>query len=450
MKSWILALATATSALLGPNASAHRIDEYLQATLLSLHDGSVQASMRLIPGEQVAAGVIAAIDSDGDGELSPLEQKSYAQRVIGDLAVTVDGKPVLPQVASWSFPPPAQLRDGLGEIHLEYTIAVQQGQGIRSIVLANRHSGGQSVYLVNTLAPQDPGIQVLSQQRDARQSTYALEYRQAAGASPDGVVPWWDGLQLPSLFQLGMRHIAEGADHLLFLFALLLPAPLVASGSRWGQPVDLRRSCWNVLCIVTAFTAGHSVALAMATLQAMNVAGRPVEVLVALSILVSGAHAWRPLFPGKEALIAGLFGLIHGLAFASALAHLGGGVGARAAGLLAFNLGIESMQLLVVAVVLPLLLLFSRAPGYRFVRKAGACVAMAAAIGWIIERVWAVKMPVDGFIDAIAGHAHWIAALAFVASLALQLRSFQRKPLPSSADGGSAEHQACNRPAQKP
>jgi hypothetical protein len=178
MKSRILAVATATSALLSASASAHRTDEYLQATLLSLHAGSVHASMRLVPGEQVAAGVIAAIDGDRDGVLSPVEQEAYAQRVISDLTVTVDGIPVLPQMGSWSFPPVSRLRDGTGEIHLDYTIAVQQGQGGRSIVLANRHSGWQSVYLVNTLAPQDPGIQVLSQKRDSRQSTYSLVYRQ--------------------------------------------------------------------------------------------------------------------------------------------------------------------------------------------------------------------------------------------------------------------------------
>ena len=67
-----------------------------------------------------------------------------------------------------------------------------------------------------------------------------------------------------SLFRLGMRHIAEGTDHLLFLLALLLPAPLVVSCSRWAGPADVRRSLFRILKIVTAFTIGHSITLALA------------------------------------------------------------------------------------------------------------------------------------------------------------------------------------------
>jgi len=76
-------------------------------------------------------------------------------------------------------------------------------------------------------------------------------------------------------------------------------------------------------------------------------------VLIAVSILVSAVHALRPLFPGREARIAAFFGLIHGLAFASTLGELGLGRWERLAGILAFNLGIETMQLVVVAATLP-------------------------------------------------------------------------------------------------
>src|SRR5580704_1399726 len=107
--------------LSGRSASAHRIDEYLQATILSLESNRVQASMRLIPGILVAPSVIAGIDSNGDGVFSEGEERAYAQRVLGDLSITIDGQAVQPKPVSWSFPQPAQLRDGLGEIHIEYT-----------------------------------------------------------------------------------------------------------------------------------------------------------------------------------------------------------------------------------------------------------------------------------------------------------------------------------------
>src|SRR5579862_6456121 len=77
---------------LGGVASAHRLDEYLQATIVLVEKNHVQASMRLIPGVTVASTVIASIDSDGDGVLSDAERRAYAERVLGDLLMTVDGE----------------------------------------------------------------------------------------------------------------------------------------------------------------------------------------------------------------------------------------------------------------------------------------------------------------------------------------------------------------------
>ncbi len=116
-------------------------------------------------------------------------------------------------------------------------------------------------------------------------------------------------------------------------------------------------------------------------LGAVNVPSRPVEVLIALSILVSALHAFRPIFPGKEAFIAAFFGLIHGLAFAATLDRLGLEHWEQVAGILAFNLGIEAMQMLVVAAILPSLMLLSRTPAYPIFRIGGVTVAGAACLG---------------------------------------------------------------------
>lgn len=162
------------------------------------------------------------------------------------------------------------------------------------------------------------------------------------------------------MFRLGMRHIAEGTDHLLFLLALLLPAPLLVFRSRWAGFAGVRHSVLQTLRVVTAFTVGHSITLALAALGLVRVPSRPIEVLIAFSILVSAAHALRPLFPGREAGIAALFGLTHGLAFASTLQNLELGWWERVVSILGFNLGIETMQLFVVAATIPSLILLSR------------------------------------------------------------------------------------------
>jgi hypothetical protein len=212
-----------------------------------------------------------------------------------------------------------------------------------------------------------------------------------------------------SLFRLGMRHIAEGTDHLLFLLALLLPAPLLAVRSRWAGYAGARRSLVQILKVVTAFTIGHSITLALAAMGLVHVPSRPIEVLIALSILVSAVHALRPLFPGREALIAAFFGLIHGLAFAATLGQLGLGRWDRVAGILAFNLGIETMQLIVVAAIMPSLVLLSRMRSYSVLRVGGALFAGFASLGWIAERLFGFHSSVDVVVDSVARHGVWIA-----------------------------------------
>ena len=407
-------------------AWAHRLDEYLQATILSLQSNQVHASMRLIPGIMVAPSVIAMIDANQDGVFSENEKRAYASRVLGDLSLSIGGQALKPQLDSWNIPAPSQLRDGLGEIHLEYHVDLPSSAvANRTLVLANRHLNDSSVYLMNVEVPQDRTLRIVDQKRNPRQSVYELDYQQTSSAGRSGSGPgiraWWSGLQLSSLFHLGMRHIAEGTDHLLFLLALLLPAPLLAVGARWAAPATVRQSLLHILGIVTAFTIGHSLTLTLAAMNFVHVPSRPVEVLIAVSILVSAVHALRPLFPGKEAWIAAFFGLIHGLAFASTLDRLGLSRWDRVVGILSFNLGIETMQLLVVALVLPSFLMMSRTPAYSGFRIVGATFACIASAMWIAERLFRVQTHVDLIVDSIAHHGLVCAGMLFAASLACLL-----------------------------
>ncbi len=195
----------------------------------------------------------------------------------------------------------------------------------------------------------------------------------------------WTGFL--AMIKLGMRHISEGTDHLLFLLVLLLPAPLLVNGNRWGRFGGVRYSLNRLLNIVTAFTIGHSLTLLLGALGLVRLPGQPVEILIAMSILVSAIHALRPLFAGREAWVAAGFGLVHGLAFASTLANLHLDTGPMALSILGFNLGIELMQIGVIALVIPWLILLSQTPLYPFVRITGGVLAGVAALVWVTERV---------------------------------------------------------------
>lgn len=216
----------------------------------------------------------------------------------------------------------------------------------------------------------------------------------------------WKGFT--SMINLGIRHIAEGTDHLMFLLVLLLPAPLVVIGRRWGGFGGVRYSIFRLLKIVTAFTIGHSVTLLLGSLGWVRLPSQPVEILIAFSILLSAIHALRPLFPGRETLVGASFGLVHGLAFASTLANLNLDAGPMALSILGFNLGIEAMQLFVIAITVPWLVLLSKQPVYKWVRIVGALLAAVAAVAWMLQRYLQKDNPLSTVIDEVAVQGKWL------------------------------------------
>ncbi len=189
-----------------------------------------------------------------------------------------------------------------------------------------------------------------------------------------------------AMLDQGFLHVLDGADHMLFLLTLLLPAPLSAVGGRWRASPDGWNAARKVVRLATAFTLGHSLSLAASALGVIDLPSRPIEILIAVSVGVSAIHAIRPLAKGGELAIAAGFGLVHGLAFGEILNNLNLDSATTIKTLLAFNLGIEAAQLLTIALTFPSFWLLSRTPIYPAVRLVGATVALVASISWIVDR----------------------------------------------------------------
>ena len=230
----------------------------------------------------------------------------------------------------------------------------------------------------------------------------------------------WKGFK--SMVQLGIRHISEGTDHLLFLLVLMLPAPLIAAQGKWKRNGDTKYAIKRLLKIATAFTIGHSITLLAGAIGWFRLPGEPVEILIALSIIVGAIHAIRPLFPGKEIYVAAGFGLIHGLAFAATLATLDVDSERMAISILGFNVGIELMQLFVIILFVPWFIMLCRYPSYNWIRTIGAVFALIASVGWIVERITQHSNIVGTSVQSIATHGQWVVLLLAIEALSTYWR----------------------------
>lgn len=186
-----LAAAGVILLLTSTRASAHRLDEYLQATTISVGKTRVQAEIRLTPGVAVFQIVLANIDTDADGVISETEQRAYAERVLGDMSLTIDGDRLRLRLVSMRFAKIEEMKAGGGEIQLEFDADVSRGGPNRRLIFENQHQSGIAAYLVNCLVPRDPDIQITAQDRNYQQSFYQVDYLQADVRSGLQASAWW-------------------------------------------------------------------------------------------------------------------------------------------------------------------------------------------------------------------------------------------------------------------
>ena len=188
--------------------------------------------------------------------------------------------------------------------------------------------------------------------------------------------PVWDYLKL------GIEHIWTGYDHLLFVLGLLL--------------LVKKRSI--LIWTITAFTVAHSISLALATFGIVKVNSSFTEAAIALSIVFLAVEIIKAN-KGKKGfaynypwIVSFLFGLLHGLGFASVLQDVGLPENNIPSSLFLFNIGIEAGQLVFVAIII-LIAALVRKSGYNFPKwsyKIPSYLIGTLAMFWLIERVVAV------------------------------------------------------------
>ena len=177
---------------------------------------------------------------------------------------------------------------------------------------------------------------------------------------------------------MGMLHIFSGYDHILFLISIVL----------------LARSLKNILVLVTAFTLAHSVTLILAAFHIIEISSRFVEPAIALTIALVAIQNFRQLRGAHDAHLpterwAGVFvfGLIHGLGFASALSDSNIPSSFFVPALISFNVGIEIGQLAILSVLFPILLQIDKTKHRKEILLLISALTITLALAWLVARI---------------------------------------------------------------
>ena len=173
----LLAAGCWLSIVLPATVSAHRLDEYLQATRVAIERDRVSVDIDLTPGVSIAGQVATWIDINRDGQISHAESLAYGRQVLGSFVLSVDDAPIPLHVIDTEAPTIGEIGMGVGTLRVRGSAGIPRGaSGRHQLIIVNTHHPESSVYLANALVPADKGIAILGQRRSPDQHSLTIEY----------------------------------------------------------------------------------------------------------------------------------------------------------------------------------------------------------------------------------------------------------------------------------
>jgi hypothetical protein len=356
------------------------------------HDpGLSSATVRLFPDKLEAvftfaikdADELAGLDTDNDGQVSGDEFEAAKERLGKTIAEKFEVR--FDDAIASATNSHCQLDENNNvDVYLSVSGKKFSKLAVRSKMIAGFRLDHRQYFMLQNPSGVTLAERLLSANSDTVEIQVDAEPPALSGTNPPSVStatpPSSPAKSTASAFKqfvlLGVEHIGAGYDHLLFLFALLV----------------VTRSFRSAFVVITAFTLAHSITLAVATFNLVQLPAKYTEPLIAATIVYVGVeNLVRRGDPHGRWMLTFAFGLIHGFGFASVLRDMG--VGARAGGvglpLFSFNVGVELGQIAVAAIVLPLIWQLRKRESFvqRGVPACSALVAMAGAF-WFVQRVW--------------------------------------------------------------
>lgn len=310
------------------------------------------------------------MDSDHDAEVTPVEQEAIkpeiARWVLAGVKMTIDGQVIMPEgVATVSF-------DDKNNAFIEFTylIAIDQQLNFQSVLLNLLPANHKQFVTIKDQTEHGVAEKMLSQDNSSIDFNLDNNYEEGGqvASSVSKVSTFRDFLVL------GIEHILTGYDHLLFLLSLLI----------------VTRSFWPAFKIITYFTIAHSITLALASLNLIDIPASIVEPLIAVTIIyVALENIVREGKPKGRQWLTFFFGLVHGFGFAAVLREMS--ISSYETGILvplfSFNLGVELGQITVTILVLPIIWWLHKQAKIE-AKLTLVCSLLIALAGsyWLIER----------------------------------------------------------------
>jgi hypothetical protein len=302
------------------------------------------------------------MDSDKDAEVTNAEREAIkpkiAEWVINGIQLKLDGQVVQPVAAGV-----VNFDDKNNAfIEFNYSQTPNQQLQLQAGFLSKLPDTHKQFLTIKNVAGHGLGEKMLSQQ----DNTFILLL---ADNGESHTAPTFTGF-----LELGIEHILTGYDHLLFLFSLLV----------------VTREFWTAFKIITFFTIAHSITLALAAMNIVDIPSSIVEPLIAATIIyVAVENLIRGEHPKGRQWLTFFFGLVHGFGFAAVLREMG--ISSLETGILvplfSFNLGVELGQITVAAIVLPIVWWLHKKPALEpYLTPVCSVLASLAGAYWLIER----------------------------------------------------------------
>lgn len=309
------------------------------------------------------------MDTDEDAEVTDAELNAakphIADYVANDLNILLDGKETKANtVNKVSFD-----KQNNTTVELNYPGTLSTSISFESKFLSKLPTDHKQYVTVKDVGGHELGKKLLTQ----KSSTLEISLKSAV--APEATENHSTST-FTDFLKLGIEHILTGYDHLLFLFSLLV----------------VTRSFWPAIKIITFFTIAHSITLALAGLNIVDIPSSIVEPLIAATIVYVGLEniiRKDKVTTKQRCILTFFFGLIHGFGFAGVLREMG--ISSIETGILvplfSFNLGVELGQITVAAIVLPLIWwLHGQARISRFLVPVGSVLTCIAGGYWLLER----------------------------------------------------------------